>query len=395
MRKTFVLLVLLVTCIEVLPASTAATPPSTADQASLPSSAEPTLTQRVDAFMIGVQQAENFDGVVLIARNGKVLFARPYGMANVELKVPNTLDTKFRLASITKQFTAAAILILQERGKLSVNDTLCTYLSGCPATWKTITIHQLLTHSSGIYSFTESSDTARYDPLPMPVLDTVALFKDKPLDFAPGTSFHYSDSGYLLLGYIVERASGQKYEDFMKENIYEPLHMQNSGYDHPWIILKRRAQGYTVKEGSTVNAAYMYMDTPFGGGSQYSTVGDLLLWDQALYGEMFLSRLSLTAMFSPNPAKVPPEWLVGEKGGYGYGWMIEELFGRKLYVHGGLINGFSTIIMRYPEDRTLIVVLRNQQEDFPGELKKLKIVKIGTGLSAIAFGQSPPTATDH
>ena len=341
--------------------------------------------------MKGVLQAENFSGVVLIARNGKVLFARPYGMANLELDVPNTLETKFRLASITKQFTAAAILILQERGKLSVNDKLCTYLPDCPPLWKGITIHQLLTHSSGIYSFTESPDTARYDPLPMPVLDTVALFKDKPLDFAPGTGFHYSDSGYLLLGYIVERASGEKYEDFMSEKIYQPLQMQNSGYDHPWNILKHRAQGYAVKSGSTVNSAYMQMDTPLGGGSQYSTVGDLLLWDQALYGESFLSRASLTAMFTPNSANVPQEWLVGEKGGYGYGWMIEQLFGRKLYVHGGLINGFSTIIMRYPEDRTLVVALRNQEEDFPGELKKLKIVNIGKGLSAIAFGLTLPT----
>ena len=342
-----------------------------------------------------VQQTEGFSGVVLIARDGKTLFARPYGMANLELDVPNTLDTKFRLASITKQFTAAAILLLEERGKLSVNDTLCTYLRDCPPTWKAITIHQLLCHSSGIYSFTESNDNDRYEPLPMPVLDTVARFKDKPLDFAPGTAFHYSDSGYLLLGYVVEQASGEKYEDFMRENIYEPLHMQNSGYDHPWLILKHRAQGYAVKDGTIVNAAYMQMDTPFGGGSQYSTVGDLLLWDQALYGDRLLSRNSLTAMFTPNPAKVPPEWLLGEKGGYGYGWMIEELFDRKLYVHGGLINGFSTIIMSYPEDRTLVVVLRNQQEDFPGDLKKLKIVYIGKGLSAIAFGLALPTATTH
>jgi len=391
MRQISVLRVftLLVIWIGVLPASPAETPPSTADQASAPPSAEQTLSQKADAFMKGVLQADNFSGVVLIARNGKVLFAQPYGMANFELDVPNTLETKFRLASITKQFTAAAILLLQERGKLSVNDLLCIYLHDCPSTWKAITIHQLLTHSSGIYSFTESPENARYDPLPMPVLDTAALFKDKPLDFAPGTSFHYSDSGYLLLGYIVERASGEKYEDFMRENIYERLHMENSGYDHPWIILKHRAQGYALKNGSAVNAAYMYMDTPFGGGSTYSTVGDLLLWDQALYGEKLLSRASIIAMFSPNSAKVPREWLVGDKGGYGYGWMIEELFGRKLYVHGGLINGFSTIIMRYPEDRTLVVVLRNQEEDFPEELKKLKIVNIGKGLSAIAFGLAP------
>jgi CubicO group peptidase (beta-lactamase class C family) len=287
---------------------------SRTDTAAPPRSAEEVLASRADTFMREVHQAQDFSGVALIARDGKILFARSYGMANLELEVPNALDTKFRLASITKQFTAAAILLLQERGKLSVNDTLCTYLRDCPAAWKTITIHQLLCHSSGIYSFTESSDNDRYDPLPMPVLDTVARFKDKPLDFAPGTRFHYSDSGYLLLGYVVEQASGEKYEDFMRENIYEPVHMQNSGYDHPWLILKHRAQGYAVKNGTTINAAYMRMDTPFGGGSQYSTVGDLLLWDQALYGEKLLSRSSLTAMFTPNPGPVPPGMASWQEG---------------------------------------------------------------------------------
>ncbi len=273
-----------------------------------------------------VRQAHDFSGVVLIARDGKILFAQAYGMANLEHDVPNTIDTKFRLASITKQFTAAAILILQERGKLSVNDSISKYLSDCPGPWSPITLHQLLSHSSGIYSFTESSDNDRYDPLPTPVLDTVARFKDKPLDFLPGQGFHYSDSGYLLLGYVVEQASGEKYEAFLEENVYKPLHMKDSGYDHPQPILQHRAQGYALKNGSIVNSAFMAMDTPFGGGSQYSTVKDLLLWDQALYGERLLSAKSRQAMFTPNPQQVPPEWLLGKKGGYGYGWMIEGAF---------------------------------------------------------------------
>jgi len=336
-----------------------------------------------------VRQARDFSGVVLIARGGKILFTRAYGMANLEHDVPNTIDTKFRLASITKQFTAAAILILQERGKLSVNDSICKYLRDCPGPWSPVTLHQLLSHSSGIYSFTESSDNDRYELLPMPVLDTVARFKDKPLDFLPGQGFHYSDSGYLLLGYVVEQASGEKYETFLEDNIYKPLHMQDSGYDHPQTILKHRAQGYALKNGSIVNSAFMAMDTPFGGGSQYSTVKDLVLWDRALYGERLLSVKSRQAMFTPNPQQVPPEWLLGKKGGYGYGWMIEELFGRKLYVHGGLINGFSSIIMRYPEDESLVVVLCNREEDFSGDLKNLKIVGVGEGLSAVVFGLNP------
>lgn len=365
------------------------TPQPRANTAVSPHSGDQSLSARADAYLQTVRQARDFSGVVLIARDGKILFVRAYGMANLEHDVPNTIDTKFRLASITKQFTAAAILILQERGKLSVNDSICKYLPDCPGPWSPVTLHQLLSHSSGIYSFTESSDNDRYDPLPMPVLDTVARFKDKPLDFPPGQGFHYSDSGYLLLGYVVEQASGEKYETFLEENIYKPLHMQDSGYDHPQPILKHRAQGYALKNGSIVNSAFMAMDTPFGGGSQYSTVKDLLLWDQALYGERLLSAKSRQAMFTPNPQQVPPEWLLGKKGGYGYGWMIEELFGRKLYVHGGLINGFTSIIMRYPEDKTLVVVLCNREEDFPGDLKDLKIVGVGEGLSAVAFGLNP------
>jgi len=334
-----------------------------------------------------LQRLEGFSGVVLLARDGKILFARAYGMANLEHDVPNTVDTKFRLGSVTKQFTAAAIMMLQERKKLSVHDSICKYVHDCPDSWKSITIHHLLSHTSGIPSFTEFADNDRYERLPMQVVNTIARFKDRPLDFPPGERFQYSDSGYLLLGYAIEQASGEKYEDFIRKNIYEPLHMQDSGYDHPWIILKHRAQGYSSKDGSLVNATCMAMDTPFAGGSQYSTVRDLLLWDQALYTEKLLSQASLQTLFTPNPGPYPPGWLLGNKGGgYGYGWMIDELFGRKLYHHGGLIYGFTSIIMRYPEDKTLVIVLKNRDEDFPGNIRDMKIVSIGENLSAILFG---------
>jgi len=215
-------------------------------------------------------------------------------------------------------------MMLQERRKLSVHDSICQYVQDCPDSWKSITIHHLLSHTSGIPSFTEFPDNDRYERLPMQVLDTIARFKDKPLSFPRGERFQYSDSGYLLLGYVIEQASGEKYEDFIRKNIYEPLHMQDSGYDHPWIILKHRAQGYSSEGGSLVNATCMAMDTPFSGGSQYSTVGNLLLWDQALDTEKLLSRESLQAIFTPNPGPYPPSWLLGNKGGYGYGWMIGE-----------------------------------------------------------------------
>jgi CubicO group peptidase (beta-lactamase class C family) len=210
------------------------------------------------------------------------------------------------------------------------------------------------------------------------------------LIFHPARDFSIQIRVIFCWGYVIEQASGEKYEDFIRKNIYEPLYMQNSGYDHPWIILKHRAQGYSSNAGSLVNATCMAMDTPFAGGSQYSTVRDLLLWDQALYTEKLLSRESLQTVFRPNPGPYPPGWLLGNKGGgYGYGWMIDELFGRKVYHHGGLIYGFTAIIMRYPEDKSLVVVLKNQDEVFPGNIRDMKIVSIGESLSAIVFGVDP------
>jgi len=154
--------------------------------------------------MENLQHREAFSGAVLLARDGKILFARGYGMANLEHDVPNTVDTKFRLGSVTKQFTAVGIMILQERKKLNVQDLICIYVHDCPDSWKSITIHQLLSHTSGIPSFTEFPDNDHYERLPMQVQATIARFKDKPLDFPPGDRFQYSDSGYLLLGYIIE-----------------------------------------------------------------------------------------------------------------------------------------------------------------------------------------------
>jgi CubicO group peptidase (beta-lactamase class C family) len=345
------------------------------------------LEEKVSVYMEDLQRRGEFSGVVMLARDGKILFARGYGMANLEHDVPNAVNTKFRLGSVTKQFTAVGIMMLEERKKLSVHDSICVYVHDCPDSWQSITIHQLLSHTSGIPSFTEFPDNDRYERLPMQVVGTIARFKDKPLDFPPGERFQYSDSGYLLLGYVIEQASGEKYEDFIRKNIYEPLHMQESGYDHPWVILKHRAQGYSSRGGSLVNATYMAMDTPLGAGSQYSTVDDLLLWDQALYTEKLLSQESLQTVFTPNPGPYPPGWLFGNKGGgYGYGWMIDELFGRKLYHHSGLIYGFSFIIMRYPADRTVVVVLKNQDEEFPGNIRDMKIASVGENLSAILFG---------
>jgi CubicO group peptidase (beta-lactamase class C family) len=332
---------------------------------------------------------QNFSGVVLVARDGRILFEKAYGLANREHDVPNKIDTKFRLGSVTKQFTAMAIMILVERGKLRITDPICNYVQDCPEQWKEITLKNLLTHTSGIPSFTDFPDNDRYERLPMTPLETIARFRDKPLEFNPGSQFKYSNSGYLLLGHIIEQVSGKKYEDFMRENIYDPLGMSNSGYDHPWLILKDRASGYVRKDQQWRNASLMEMDTPFAGGSMYSTVRDLLSWDQALYSNKLISGELSKEIFTPSEVIYPKGWM--SRHHYGYGWFLTTWFGRKLVWHPGGIYGFCSVILRYPQDRTLVVVLENEEEDAEDLDLRTKFMTIANGLSAIAFGYAPDT----
>lgn len=349
--------------------------------------------QQMDQFV----SSREFSGVVLVARDGRVLFEKAYGLANREHGVPNTLETKFRIGSNTKQFTAMSVLMLAERNKLSVADSLCKYIDDCPQAWSEITLRHLLTHTSGIPDFTEFPDNDHYERLPMTPLETMARFRNKPLESVPGERFNYDNSGYLLLGYVVERASGERYEDFLRHNIYERIGMSDSGYDHPWIVLKNRASGYAARHGEVVNATYIEMDQPFGGGSMYSTARDLLRWDQALYSDKLVSRKSLEQMFMPYEGNysatrpVDRGWYSRHK--YAFGWDISTWFGRTLYSHAGGINGFRAVIMRYPEDRTLVIVLMNVEspEVEDGDLREERSI-VANGLSGIAFGLPPDSS---
>ncbi|MBI4663750.1 MAG: beta-lactamase family protein [Verrucomicrobia bacterium] len=328
------------------------------------------LSSKVNRYMEKLAKAGQFSGSILIARDGEVLVSQGYSLANREHEIPNTPQTKFRLGSLTKQFTAMSILLLQEDGKLSVRDPVCRHVPDCPEAWKPITIHHLLTHSSGIPGFTEFPDNEQFERLPTTVTNTVNRFRDKPLEFDPGSRFKYSNSGYVLLGYIIERASGQSYESFLRERIFKPLRMENSGYDHPWMVLRHRASGYAKRDGQLANCVYFEMDTPHAAGALYSTVEDLLVWNQALDRNRFVSKKSLEAMFTP------------EKGGYGYGWVIRQRFGRKCAEHGGGISGFSTFIERYPLDKVVVIVLSNYQFAVSGQ--------IAHHLAGVVFGEPVP-----
>jgi CubicO group peptidase (beta-lactamase class C family) len=331
------------------------------------------IEEKLKAHMAGVAENGAFSGAVLVAKDGKPLLREAYGKANYELDVPNAADMKFRLGSITKQFTAMAVLILAEQGKLAVDDPISKHLENAPEAWEKITIRHLLTHTSGVPSYTGFPQMMmRTVRMPATLDEVIATFQDKPLEFEPGEKFTYSNSGYILLGKIIERASGHDYETFLKRNVFEPLEMNDTGYDHNGAILPRRAAGYTRTLVFLANSPYIDMSWPHAAGSLYSTVDDLAKWDQALAAGKLIGPDSYKAMFTPG------------KGTYGYGWMIRELNGHKVIGHGGGIHGFMTSILRYPDDKVLVVVLCN--------VVPTQVQKISQDLAKIALAGSDAKA---
>lgn len=324
---------------------------------------------KFDEYLNALAGQKRFTGSVLVARDAKVIFTKGYGLANVELDVPNTPQTKFRLGSITKQFTATAILLLQERGKLSVSDPICKYIDNCPAAWSEVTIHHLLSHTGGIPNFTSFPDYLPKMMMRVTTQEMIARFKDKPLDFKPGEKWDYSNSGYFLLGAIIEKVSGESYESFLRKNIFDPLKMTATGYDHFETILKNRATGYSMTMGKMVNSAFIDMTQPYSAGSLYSTVEDLFAWNEALYSGKVLSAKSFEAMTTP------------VKNNYAYGLGVEPKTSRKIISHGGGINGFATYLARFPDEKITIVVLRNADYGAPGP------GRIGQDLAAILLGE--------
>ena len=240
--------------------------------------------KQIDELIGKYNQYGQFNGSALVAENGKVILKKGFGSANIEWDIPNQPDTKFRLGSISKQFTAFLIVKLTEEGKIKLDVPITTYLPDYPkATGDKITIHHLLTHTSGIPNYTSLpnffKDQSRNPYTPE---EFVKTFSSLPLEFTPGEKFNYSNSGYFLLGYIIEKVSGKSYEQYLQETILDPLKMVNSGYDHADVILKNRAAGYEKRGKKIRNAPYLDMSIPYAAGSLYSTVEDLYLWDQAL-----------------------------------------------------------------------------------------------------------------
>jgi CubicO group peptidase (beta-lactamase class C family) len=325
---------------------------------------------RMEQVVQSYVDSKQFMGSVLVAQDGKVVLNKGYGFANLEWDVPNTPTSKYRLGSLTKQFTAACILLLEERGKLKIDDPVKKYMPDAPAAWDKVTIFHLLTHTSGIPSFTGFPDYAASEPFPSTPEKLVARFRDKPLEFQPGEKWNYSNSGYVLLGYLIEKISGQTYSQFVQENIFTSLGMKDSGYDSNSAIIAHRAAGYTPIPNGIKNAGYIDMTIPLSAGGLYSTTEDLLRWEQGLMGGKLLSPASLQKMTTPF------------KQDYAFGIGVHTEKGHKIIDHNGGIEGFNTILQYYPESKLTIIVLANLNGQAP-EAIAAKLADLEHGQSVV------------
>jgi len=319
-----------------------------------------TKVEQIDELISTYQEYGKFNGSILVADQGTVIYKKGFGLANMEWDIPNQPNTKYRLGSVTKQFTAMLILQLVAEGALDLQKPITTYLPDYPkAKGDIITTHHLLTHTSGIPNYTsfpkfmEDESRTPYTPAAF-----VKMFDEKELDFTPGKKFSYSNSGYFLLGVIVEKLSGKTYEQMLQDKIFTPLNMNDTGYDNHGDILKNRATGYEKEGGGYLNSRYLDMTIPYAAGSMYSTVEDLYKWDQGLYSTTILSKEYMTMYFKPYIAAFG-------NAHYAYGWGVGYAkIGKStdsIYTiwHGGGINGFNTNISRATSNKSLIVLLNN------------------------------------
>jgi CubicO group peptidase (beta-lactamase class C family) len=319
--------------------------------------AKPEAIIRVDELLTQMTRDGTFTGSVLIAQDGKVILSKGYGLADRAQGIANTPQTRFHLGSMSKQFTAMAILILQSQGKLNVQDPICNYIADCPAAWQDITIHHLLTHTSGLSReqssklYTILENAVGNPAMPLDPAYFLGLARELLLETRPGELFSYNNVGYILLAHIIEGVSGQTYAAFLEQAIFTPLNMRDTGYEDSSSGV---AKLYTGRYDTTA-AEYDPLPISDGTGGLYSTAEDFFLWDQALYTDQLLPRTELQRMFKPY---VPEIDIPGF--GYGYAWLVGKDRGRLVIGHTGGGPAFATFILRYPQDELAEILLTNQ-----------------------------------
>lgn len=337
------------------------------------------LESQFDALMQAEWPADGPGATALVAVKGHIVYHKAFGQANLELEVPMRPEMVFEIASITKQFTAVAVLMLMEEGKLSLDDDLSKFLPDYPVGERTITVHHLLNHTSGIKSYTSMEawgNTWRQDKTPQEMVD---VFQDEPMDFEPGEAYSYNNSAYFLLGMVIEAASGMTYEEFIEQEIFAPLGMDQSRYGSQSEIIANRASGYQ-NNGEFQNTEYLSLTQPYAAGALMSTVEDLFTWNRAIRANTLVSGETIAKAFTNHTLNN------GENINYGYGWVIDEIYGSRTLEHSGGIFGYGTNAIYAPEEDVFVAIFANCDCKNPTD--------ISTRMAALALDKAPPTAAD-
>ncbi len=335
------------------------------------------LKIEMDAMMTAQYKSDEPGAVALVAKGGKLIYRQAFGMANLEHNIVMTPEHVFEIGSITKQFTSVSILMLMEQGKLALEDPITKFIEKYPTHGHTITIRHLLTHTSGIKSYTGMERWTklwRNDMTPMEMID---LFKNEPMDFAPGEKWEYNNSAYFMLGYIIEKTSGVPYPQFLEKNIFGPLGMKNSYFGSKSMIIKNRAQGYQKKE-NYVNAEYLSLSQPYAAGSIMSTVDDLLTWQLSIQSNKLVKHETMQKAFTDNKLNN------GKPTHYGFGWELNDINGSATIEHSGGIFGYSTNAIYLPKEDVFVAVFDNCDCKNPGE--------VSTRMAALVIGKPYPEA---
>ncbi|KQR72518.1 serine hydrolase [Pedobacter sp. Leaf176] len=322
------------------------------------------LDSQLDSLLSNLfQDKDGLGGVLMVAKGEKTIYKKAFGNANLELGVHMTPENVFQIGSMTKQFTAIAILKLAEENKLNLNDSISKYIPDYPSGNK-ITIHHLLTHTSGIKDFTKMKtlqQVAQRDFSPKQMVD---FFKNEPVDFAAGAKFEYNNSGYVILGYIIELISGATYENYINKNIFEAAGMVHSRYANDVAIIKGRAYGYQKKESGYVNKSKISFSIPFSSGSLMSTVDDMLKWQNALNKNLIVNSKTIDKAFTKYQLNR------GETFSYGYGWHLKEINGTPTREHGGSIFGFKTMGVYIPAEDIYVIGFTNCDCNSPTQITR-------------------------
>jgi len=338
------------------------------------------ITTEIDQLMNDQYKADGSGATILIAKDDKIIFRKAYGKANMELDIDMIPENVFEIGSITKQFTAVGILMLLEEGMLSLDDEITKYLPEYPTQDAKIKIHHLLTHTSGIKSYTSIPSLSDFSSKDFSVEELINTFKNEPMDFKPNEKFRYNNSGYVLLGAIIENITGKSYEEFIQKRIFDKLGMSTSYYGSKSKLIKNRAYGYQKRDDAYVNGKYISMHIPYAAGSLMSTVDDLYTWNKAIRNHKLISKESTEKAFTNY--KIDN----GNAINYGYGWFTNRIKDVSVIEHGGRIFGYTSQGIYVPSENVYVIILTNCDCNSPKN--------IAYRIAAIAVGQSYPKRSD-